>query len=199
MPFLWLSFVLYLAVNLQLVIPGAFAGIFNTSTRVLLVLSIACTFYSLVDLVDYKLGMFASRTASKVDDILLPMVGKTLRITVVALTVLQVAQDLSDKPLTSILAGLGVGGLAVALAGQETIKNLFGAVVIVGDKPFEIGDRVVIDGHDGPVESVGFRSTKVRTLDGHLVSVPNSAIVNTTVRNISRRPYIKHVANAIYL
>jgi len=67
--------------------------------------------------------------------------------------------------------------------------------VILGDKPFEVGDRVVVAGHDGPVEGVGFRSSKIRTLDGHLVTVPNSEIVNASVQNIGKRPYIRRLAN----
>ncbi|MFO7870627.1 MAG: mechanosensitive ion channel family protein, partial [Kiritimatiellia bacterium] len=149
----------------------------------------------LIDVVDYHLAEMSSRTDSRVDDMLTPLVGKSLRITVVVVFGLQVIQSFSDKPVTSVLAGLGVGGLAVALAGQDTIKNFFGSVVILGDKPFEIGDRILFDGHDGPVEKVGFRSTKVRTLDGHLVTIPNSEMVNRTVQNIGKRPYIKRWAN----
>jgi len=101
----------------------------------------------------------------------------------------------SDKPVTSLLAGLGVGGLAVALAAQETIKNFFGSLVILGDKPFLIGDRVVVDGNDGVVETVGFRSTRIRTLDGHLVTLPNGELANKTIVNITRRPFIRRVLN----
>jgi len=126
---------------------------------------------------------------------LMPLVGKTIRFTIAVLVILQVADSLSDKPITSILAGLGVGGLAVALAGQDTIKNVFGSLVIVADKPFEIGDRIVFDGYDGPVESVGFRSTKIRTLTGHLVTIPNSELVNKSVENIGKRPHIRRLAN----
>jgi MscS family membrane protein len=102
---------------------------------------------------------------------------------------------LSDKPITSIIAGLGIGGLAVALAAQDTIKNFFGSIVLFVDKPFEMGDRIAIDGHDGPVEEVGLRSTKIRTLDGHLVTIPNGELANKTIQNIGKRPYIKRITN----
>ena len=174
--------------------PGL-GGLLGTVSRVLTAAAIGYSLYAMVDVIDFHLMRFASRTASKVDDMLVPLVGRSVRITVLVLVVLDVVQTLSTKPITSILAGLGVGGLAIALAGQDTIKNFFGSLVIVADKPFEIGDRVIIDGHDGPVESVGFRSTKVRTLDGHVVTVPNSEIVNKTIRNIGKRPYIKRVMN----
>ena len=129
------------------------------------------------------------------DDMMAPMVRKSLRVVIVILALVQVAQILSDKPITSILAGLGVGGLAVALAAQETIKNFFGSLVIFADKPFELGERIVVGGHDGTIEEVGFRSTRIRTLDGHLVTVPNGEMANQMIQNIGKRPFIKRVMN----
>jgi MscS family membrane protein len=178
-----------------LVLPDVLMSAFATATRVLLAVALGYGVYSMVDVVDHQLLRIAARTESKVDDMLVPLVGKSIRLTILILVVLQVAQTISTKPITSILAGLGVGGLAIALAGQDTIKNFFGSMVIVADKPFEIGDRIIVDGHDGPVESVGFRSTKLRTLDGHLVTVPNAEMVNKTIQNIGKRPYIKHISN----
>lgn len=170
-------------------------SVLSTVLRVVNASALGYAMYSLVSVVDHYLLKLAKRTESKVDDMLVPLVGKSIRITILVLVLLQVIQALSDKPIMSILAGLGVGGLAIALAGQDTIKNFFGSLVIVADKPFEIGDRIIIDGHDGPVESVGFRSTKIRTLVGHLVTVPNSEMVNRTVQNIGKRPYIRRLMN----
>lgn len=170
-------------------------ALMSTLSSILNAIAIGFLIYGLVDIVDHYLGKLANRTESKVDDLLAPLVGKAIRITVLVLVILNVAVEVSGKDITTILASLGVGGLAIALAGQDTIRNFFGSMVIFADKPFEIGDRIVIDGHDGPVETVGFRSTKVRTLDGHLVTVPNSEMVNRTVQNIGKRPYIKRVAN----
>jgi MscS family membrane protein len=102
---------------------------------------------------------------------------------------------LSDKPAASILAGLGVGGLAMALAAQETVKNLFGSLVILGDKPFEIGERIVVDQFDGSVERVGFRSTRIRLLDGALVTIPNGELANKFIQNMDKRPHIRRIAN----
>lgn len=167
----------------------------NTITSVLNAVAIGYLIYSMVDIVDYFLKDWAGRTESKVDNVLAPLVGKSIRITVAVLVILNLAVEISGKDMTTILASLGVGGLAIALAGQDTIKNFFGSIVIFGDKPFEIGDRIVVNGHDGPVETVGFRSTKIRTLDGHLVTVPNSEMVNQSIQNIGQRPYIKRVAD----
>ena len=78
---------------------------------------------------------------------------------------------------------------------QDSTKNFFGSIVLYLDRPFEIGDRVVVDGHDWPVEEVGLRSTRIRTLDGHLVTIPNGELANRTARNVGKRPYIKRTAN----
>ncbi len=170
-------------------------NVVDTVLRVMTAVTIGYIIYSLVDVVDYYITRWARRTRNKIDDMLAPLLRKSLRITVVIIVGLFIAQSLSGKPIPSLIAGLGVGGLAVALAAQDTLKNFFGSLVIMADKPFQIGERVVIDGNDGPVEEVGFRSTKIRTLDGHLVTIPNSDITNRVVRNIGRRPYIRRVAN----
>ncbi len=173
--------------NVQSVIGDCFS--------VLMTAAVTFFIYSLVDVLDFMITHFTKKTKTKMDDMMAPMVRKSLRITIVVLALVQVAQILSDKPITSILAGLGVGGLAVALAAQDTIKNFFGSLVIFADKPFELGDRIVVAGHDGGVEEVGFRSTRIRTLDGHLVTVPNGELANMTIQNIGKRPYIKRVMN----
>ena len=162
---------------------------------VLMVIAVTFFIYSLVDVLDFAITHVTSKTHTKMDDMMAPMVRKSLRVVIVILALVQVAQILSDKPITSILAGLGVGGLAVALAAQETIKNFFGSLVIFADKPFELGERIVVGGHDGSIEEVGFRSTRIRTLDGHLVTVPNGELANQMIQNIGKRPYIKRVMN----
>lgn len=176
-----------------LVISSELDNVVQVCTTILIILSIGYLVYCLTQVVDVWLRRFASKTKSKLDDMLAPLVGKSLRVTVVILVLLQVAQTLSDKPITSILAGLGVGGLAVALAAQDTIKNFFGSIVLFSDKPFEVGDRINVEGYDGPVEEVGFRSTRIRTLEGHMVSIPNGQLANMTIHNIGKRPYIRRV------
>jgi MscS family membrane protein len=178
-----------------LVVPPLIAGAASTVASVLLAVSVAYLVYRLVDAVDVWLRGMATRSGSRMDDMLAPLVRKSLRITVVVLAILQVATLVSDKSAASLIAGLSIGGLAVGLAAQETVKNFFGSLVILGDKPFELGDRIVVDGHDGPVECVGFRSTRIRTLDGHLVTIPNGELANKTIQNVERRPHIRRVLN----
>jgi MscS family membrane protein len=97
--------------------------------------------------------------------------------------------------VTGLIASLSIGGLAIGLAAQDTLGNLFGAMAVLMDKPFKVGDRIKLDNVDGTVETIGFRSTRVRNLDGHLVTVPNKTMGNATITNISRRPNIKSVMN----
>ena len=97
--------------------------------------------------------------------------------------------------VSTVFAGLGIGGLAVALAAQDTLKNFIGSIMILLDKPYHVGQRIVVKGHDGVVEEIGLRSTKMRLLTGHLTTIPNDEIARTDVENISRRPHIRRVTN----
>jgi MscS family membrane protein len=97
--------------------------------------------------------------------------------------------------VSTILASLGVGGLAFALAAQDTLKNFIGSVIILLDKPFTIGQRIVAKGHDGIVEDIGFRSTKLRLLTGHQAVIPNETMAKENIENIGRRPHIRRLTN----
>jgi len=178
-----------------LVLGPKLTEIVDSATSVLLVLAIGWLLFCGAELVDTWIARITAPRRSRMDEMLAPILRKSLRVTLVILVLVQIAQILSDKPITSIIAGLGVGGLAVALAAQETIKNFFGSLVILADKPFELGDRIVVDGHDGPVEAVGFRSTKLRTLEGHLVTIPNGELANRTIQNIGKRPSIRRLVD----
>ncbi len=98
-------------------------------------------------------------------------------------------------PLTTLMAGAGVGGLAFALAAQDTVKNFFGSVMVLLDKPFRVGDRIAVKQYDGVVEEIGLRSTRIRLLTGHLVTLPNEEMARIDIENISRRPHIRRSTN----
>jgi MscS family membrane protein len=190
---------LFFAIGLELALdflwlPTEIQGLASTVSDIIFVLAIAWLAYWQVDVVEAWMSR-SSHASNKMGAMMIPLVRKSLKVTIVILAILQVATVLSDKPVTSLLAGLGVGGLAVALAAQDTLKNFFGSLVLFADKPFQMGDRVVVDGHDGPVEEVGFRSTRIRTLQGNLVSIPNGELANKTILNIGQRPYIQKQMN----
>jgi len=170
-------------------------SVFQTAIAILFVLAIGRFIYSMVEVVDSRLGDLAADQKSSVSDMLVFLVGRILKVTIIVFILLQTITILIGKPLTSVLAGLGIGGLAFALAAQDTLKDFFGSLALFSDKPFQIGERVVIDGHDGPVEDVGLRSTRIRTLEGHLVAIPNGELARMTVQNIGKRPYIRRLFN----
>jgi MscS family membrane protein len=97
--------------------------------------------------------------------------------------------------LVPLLAGVGIGGLAIALAARPTIENIIGSFMIFLDKPYQVGQRVNVLGQDGTVEAVGLRSTKIRLLNGHLTSIPNEKMAAAEVVNIGRRPHIRRLFN----
>ena len=97
--------------------------------------------------------------------------------------------------ITAMIAGLGIGGLALALAAQDSVKNIFAGIMIFLDKPFKMKDRIQIEGYDGIVEEVGLRSTRIRTLDGRIVTIPNSTFTDNSVVNVTSQPSLKIVLN----
>lgn len=151
--------------------------------------------YKLVDIAEFYLNRLAARTETPLDDQLVPLLRKSLRVIIVIIVLLFIAQNVFNAQIGAMLAGLGIGGLAIALAAQDSISNFFGSITIFADRPFTVGDRVKIDDTDGIVQEVGFRSTKIRTLTGHLVTLPNSKLSNSAIENIGRRPFIRRLAN----
>jgi len=110
---------------------------------------------------------------------------------VLAIALLMEGANELGFPAFSVLAGLGVGGLAVALAARDSLANLFGSVLIMFEKPFRVGHSIRLGGTAGTVEDVGFRSTRIRTGDNSVISIPNNTIVNATVENLSLRPMLR--------
>ena len=103
--------------------------------------------------------------------------------------------DAMGVKVATLFAGIGIGGAAIAFAAQDSIKNFFGSVTVLVDKPFVIGQRIVVSGNDGVVEEIGLRSTQIRLLTGHRVSVPNKFMSELMIENISERPHIRRLTN----
>jgi len=162
--------------------------------KAVIAISIAYALYRMVDVAEYYLNRIVSKTHTKLDDMLVPVVRKSLRITIAIVSALLIAENILGTDIKSLLLSAGVGGIAIALAAKDTIANFFGSITIFADRPFQIDDVVRIGGHLGPVEDVGFRSTRVRTLEGHLVTIPNSTIANEIIENVGKRPYIRRTS-----
>ncbi|KAA9012232.1 mechanosensitive ion channel family protein [Niallia endozanthoxylica] len=122
---------------------------------------------------------------NKIDLILLPFISRTIRVIIIAISISIIGQEF-DYDVNGLVAGLGLGGLAFALAAKEAVGNLIGGIVIVTEKPFSIGDWILTPSVEGTVEDINFRSTKIRTFSQALVTVPNSTLANEPITNWSR-------------
>lgn len=153
--------------------------------KLLITFDVAWALYNLVNLVEIWMSQWVSSSESELDDHLLPFVRKFLRIGIVIIAALIAIQNLGFS-IAGLIASLGIGGLAVALAAQDTLANVFGSFMIIADRPFHIGDLIKYDSVEGKVEEVGFRSTRIRTIDRSLVSVPNRLVANSCINNLTR-------------
>ncbi|MDD5459510.1 MAG: mechanosensitive ion channel family protein [Phycisphaerae bacterium] len=161
------------------------------------VFAIAVTYaiYRMVDIIEFYLLNWTSKSKTKLDDMLVPIIRKSVRVTILIMAFLWIADGILEWKIRTILLSAGVGGIAIALAAKETIENFLGSITIFADRPFQIDELVRVNDHLGPVEDVGFRSTRIRTLQGHLVTVPNSIIANSIVENLGKRPFIRRTSN----
>jgi len=160
-------------------------SIVNKAYLVLIILNVAWLIARVVDaLIKVYLIPLARDKESDLDDSLISIVRKALKISVWAIAIVM-ALEKADQNVGALLAGLGVGGLAFALAAQETVGNFFGSVAIFTDKPFKVGDRIQVHGYDGVVTTVGLRSTRIRTrYEGRIVSIPNSMVAKADIVNV---------------
>jgi MscS family membrane protein len=167
------------------------------SKGLIVIVAVSLTYLS-IKLVDAALGYWRQRAKAAEDDQfnkeLLPIIRNSLRVFVIIVAFLVTSQNLGLN-ITGLVASLSIGGLALGLAAQDTLANLFGAVSVLVDKPFRIGDRIQLDNVDGVVEQIGFRSTRVRNQDGYLVTIPNKAVGNATITNIALRANIRTLMN----
>ncbi|MDB6124533.1 MAG: MscS Mechanosensitive ion channel [Pedosphaera sp.] len=154
--------------------------------------------YMALKFVDLLLSYWRQRVSAEADrafdEQLFPVVRKSLKFFLIVVAVLVTSQNLGIN-VTAAITSLSIGGLAVGLAAQDTLANLFGAVAVFIDKPFRIGDVIRIDQVEGNVESIGMRSTRVRNGKGHLVTIPNKTVGNAIITNISHRPTIQTELN----
>jgi len=181
--FLWKSAILYLSY------PAESEKLLLKIGTIIITLGFIAVLYHLVKITSYYYSAKAKKTSSKFDDILIPLLSKTALVLVWCLGAILIFQSF-DIDVTSIVAGLGIGGLAFALAAKDTLSNIFGSLTVVLDKPFQIGDWVNIGGNvEGTVEQVGFRSTRIRTFYDSLISVPNNTLTNTHIDNYGKRKY----------
>ena len=182
-----------LAIGLSQVSMGTGLRDFSNRTITLLyILAGAWFLYNLVDLAEYAMRRFAARhEKSRLDQRMGPIVTKTLRTFLVVVFILFTTQNVFGANIGAWLAGFGIAGLAVSLAAQDSLRNLFGSLMIFLDRPFTVGDTIQFDRWEGVVEDIGFRSTRLRAQDGHVVSIPNSRLADNPVVNVDKRQFIR--------
>jgi MscS family membrane protein len=163
--------------------------------KLLYIIAAAWALWGLIELIDLILRQLVSKTGSKLDDQIVPLIRKTLRLFLLIVFVLFTANTVFKANITAWLAGFGVAGLAVSLAAQDSLKNLFGSLTIFLDRPFAVGERVRVDRYEGLIEEIGYRSSRLRTLEGSLVTIPNSKIVDNYVENLGRPDRIRRELN----
>jgi MscS family membrane protein len=184
MRILLIAFALFITAQLLELDAEAF-GFVSNITRMLVVIAFALIAYRVVTLAFLTRGRLYSITGIAVEEALLPFARTGLQIVILAITLVIIINDWGYD-VSGLIAGLGIGGLAISLAAQDTLSNLFGFTAIVGDRPFSVGEYIKTKDVEGIIEQVGLRSTRVRQLDQAVVTVPNSVLASSAILNWSR-------------
>lgn len=169
-------------------LPGAAYPIVHGAARVFAILAGAWALWRLIDLVIGSLVRKALKTDTKFDDVVYPMIHTTVRIFIVLFTIIYGGLALNINVWPAVTA-LGIGGIGFAFAAKDTLENFFGSATVLIDRPFGVGDWVVIGDVEGTVEQIGFRSTRLRTFYNSLITVPNANLVRAAVDNYGARRY----------
>lgn len=170
-------------------IPSWGKDIFSWIFILMRAISIWCLIWYLMLVTNKVTDQFlhrARKTDDKLDDMAVPLISGIVKVVLIAIGVLLIVQNLGYS-VSSLLAGLGIGGAALALAAKDTLANLFGSLVVFLDKPFKLGDWISLNGVEGEVEEIRLRSTLIRTVDNSLILMPNALLTNTTINNFACR------------
>lgn len=184
-------FIVALGIYLAFAALNELPGIISDNLGALLTIAlIYITAYLMANLVSALINWYkndvAPHTDSDLDDVLMPFLNKAVGVTVFIIATLMAISALGIE-ITPLLATVGVGGIAVALAAQELLSNVFGAISILSDRPYKIGDRIEMsDGLSGDVMEIGLRSTRIKTVDGRIIVIPNADISKSMIINYSQ-------------
>ncbi|MEA4863409.1 MAG: mechanosensitive ion channel family protein [Victivallaceae bacterium] len=188
-------FVLGLFASAVRLIESLSSGARNVTTRLMWAIFAFAVLWSIfrsIGVLDGVLKKMIGKDKGNLNILLVNMIRKTLKAVIAVIALLFIFQNILGLNVTTLLAGAGVAGLAIAFAAQNTIANFFSSIMVIMDKPFAVGDRVRINNIDGTVEEVGLRSTRIRALDGNLFALPNSMVADNAIENVSRRPSLKY-------
>lgn len=179
----------------QLAFPDSIDVWITNVYHVLVAITVTWLIARLVDAIikEYLIPL-TEKSESTMDDQIIPVIRKGLRAAIWILGII-VAMNNAGYNISALLAGLGIGGLALAMAAKDTVSNIFGGITIFTDKPFKINDRIKLEGFDGSIEEIGIRCTRMRTLQGTLVTIPNSKFTGGMVENVTEEPSRKVTLN----
>ncbi len=165
-----------------------FQSIFSKIFSLFLIYAIYKIFVKVIDYIGLILKQRAAETENKMDDQLIPFAIEIGRILVVIFALFFILGNVFDINITALATGLGIGGIAIAMASKESLENLLGSFTIFFDRPFTVGDIVKVGTVTGLVEKVGFRSTRIKTFDKSVVTVPNKKMIDAELDNLGLRP-----------
>ena len=175
----------------RLVYPDIFVKVVDNAYSILIVLDITWFFGRLFSsLLQVYWGKQSNGQANK----MMPIIKRTILVIVWLIGIVMALSNVGVN-ISALLGTLGIGGIAFALAAQDTVKNVFGAFTILTDKPFSIGDTIRVDSYEGTVVDVGVRSTKIMNYDKRIITFPNYKITDTSIVNISSEPMRRVVLN----
>lgn len=166
--------------------PDNFARYFAVFLKILMTYNVIRLCYMAAEAFGQAMIEWAKKTDTHFDDQLAPFASRTLKVMVIIVGVLVGLQNFGVN-VTALLAGLGIGGVALAFAAQDTVANVFGTITIILDRPFKLGDHIKAGDTEGTIEEVGFRSTRIRTFYNSVVNIPNSVMAKEKIDNLSER------------
>jgi len=172
-------------------IPDAYDRGVGIAIELLLSLAHTATVFHLVSIPIAWGQKLADETENKLDDVLVPMISTVIKLAVVLVGGVKAISIVDADTSKSILGLLAAGGIGIAFASQDTLKNIFGAVMLIVDQPFTLGDLINTGAHEGRVESLGLRSTTLILVDGQRLAIPNCDLANRAIVNITRRDFIR--------
>ncbi len=150
--------------------------------------------FRMADYISERIQRKRLEKQNKVHENFLPFLRTTFKVVIVTIGLLFILVSLGVEILP-LIAGLSIGGIAIALAAQETIKNIFGSITVFTDRPFDVGDWIIFQGGEGTVEEIGVRSTRIRSFNNSIISVPNGKLMDMTIDNMGRRLYRRYALN----
>ena len=171
-----------------LTLPESFVFAIDSGYQVIIALLVGWLLTRLFDaLYQQYLIPLTENSQTDLDDQLAPIISKGIKMIIWAMAII-IGLNNAGYDVAGLIAGLGIGGLALAMASKDTVSNIFGGFTIFTDKPFTINDRIKVAGFDGNVIEIGIRSTRLRTLDGRVVTIPNAKFADAPVENVTWEP-----------